>query len=345
LKSAPPATTVIVVPRDSFSQIPRCLDTLLADTPAPRRLVYVDGGAPPEVAEHLRRNAEEHDFALIRSEYFLSPNQARNLALPYVDTEFVVFLDNNALVAPGWLPPLEECARETGAAIVGPFTCMGEPSRALAHAAGGVSHIAEEDGVRRFVEDHPGQGEPAGVILAAASRCPTELFEFHTVLVRASALAEVGPFDEGLWSLLEHTDLGLLVRERGGTVWIEPAVPVTYLPSRRGRGTERRFFLVRWSDDWNRRSRERFAEKWDLPADDRQINYTSEFGAWLRLHAYRPYRSPFTRMANRSERTPRPIIDRVSQRVVLRQYRKSVARSAAPILVHRPSWLQVGVDA
>jgi hypothetical protein len=45
-----PTTMIAVVLRDSFAKTERCLDALLASTPGPRRLVYVEGGSPPEVA-------------------------------------------------------------------------------------------------------------------------------------------------------------------------------------------------------------------------------------------------------------------------------------------------------
>ncbi|MFI5053771.1 MAG: glycosyltransferase family 2 protein [Acidimicrobiia bacterium] len=340
-----PITTITVVPRDSFAQTQRCLDALLAVTPAPRRLVYVDGGSPPEVAAYLRKRAHEHDFALIRSDCLLSPNQARNLTLPYLNTEYTAFLDNDALVSDGWLARLERCAHETGAAVVTPLLAMGELDDDVLHLATGVSHIGEAHGVRRFVEHHDGQNGPLGPVLASATRCETELFEFHAALVRTDALEAVAPLDEGLLSICEHGDLGLLIRELGGTVWFEPAVHMTYLPTKRLRGADRAFFIVRWSEDWNRRSAKRFVEKWRLSPDDPRVQETVEFGAWVRLHAYRPYRSPFTRVLRRYARTPRPIVDRVAQRIALRNFRNRAERSGPPFLAHRPTWLGVDVHA
>jgi GT2 family glycosyltransferase len=308
-------------------------------------LIYVDGGSGPAVATFLRQRAREHDFALIRSDCMLTPNRARNLTLPYLRTQYVAFLDNDALVCDGWLGPLEACANETGAAIVSPLVCIGEPHDEVVHVAGGESHLVEHNGDRRFVETHPGQSKALGPMVATVSRSQCEQFEFHAVLMRTDALDEVGPLDEGLLSLFEHSDLGLRVRERGGTVWLEPAVPVTYLPTQQFRGDDRTFFIARWSDDWNRRSAHRFAEKWRLSAEDPKMRETTEFAAWMRLHAYRPYRSPFTKVLHRFGRAPRPLVDRVSQRVALRRFQTRTARSRTPFLAHRPQWLGVDVDA
>jgi GT2 family glycosyltransferase len=342
--AARPDATVVVAPRDAFAQTRRCLDTLLEMTPSPRRIVYVDGGSPPEVAAYLQERAREHDFALVRSDCLLTPNQARNLGLAYADTEWVAFVDNNALMESEWLEKLVASARDTGATVVTPLVCIGEAEQQRIHLSMGESRFVEEGGVRTFHEAHPFQNDPVPPVRAILTRQPCELFEFHTVLVRRDALTEVGPLDEELRSLLEHSDLGLLIHERGGTVWFEPSVSITYLPTPHLRGLDRTFFLARWSDDWNRRSAAHFVEKWGLADDDDTIRRTVEFGAWLRIRAYRPYRSPFTKLAARRGRVARPLIDRMSQARALRRYRRMVAASGPPSLLHRASWLGLAVD-
>jgi hypothetical protein len=51
------------------------------------------------------------------------------------------------------------------------------------------------------------------------------------MLVRTDVLGErrLGPLDEGLLSMAEHTDLCLLVRQHGGEVYFEPNAVVTYI--------------------------------------------------------------------------------------------------------------------
>jgi hypothetical protein len=108
----------------------------------------------------------------------------------------------------------------------------------------------------------------------------------------------------------------------------------------------RRYFLTRWSDEWNEESVRHFREKWQLPADDAKTHQNVEFGAWLRARAYLPYRSPFVRWARRTECYPRSVIDRLAQRDASRWYARLVAGAGPPRLVHRPDWVQeVSVDA
>ena len=168
------------------------------------------------------------------------------------------------------------------------------------------------------------------------------MFEFHSVLVDARRLREVGPLDEELPSLLEHIDLGFALQSGGGEIWFEPAVEVTYLPGDVRSRDARRYFVTRWSDAWNEASVRRFRDKWQLRPDDEKTQQNLEFGAWLRARAYRPYRSPFVRLARRRDRYPRSVVDRVAQRDALRWYGRTAAAAGPPRLVHRPDWLGPG---
>ena len=334
-----PRVTVVVVPRDSFAQTQRCLDRLLACTPAPRRVVVVDGGSPTPIATLLANAAVEHDLTLVRSDHLLTPNEARNVGLARATTEWVAVIDNDVYVEPGWRERLLECADENGAAAVVPLQCIGAPGRERVHVAAGDCSVRAPDGAARLVESHPFGNAPLDAVADDTERRECGMFEFHAVLLRRDALAEVEPLDEGLRSVLEHVDLSLLLRERGHQIWYDPTVSVTYIPTKPLGGADRRYFVARWSDDWNRRTAARFCEKWGLPPDDEQVRLNVEFGAWLRSRAYLPYRSPFRPLAERRGRVPRPVIDRLSQRRALARYRHGVEAAGPPRIVHRASWM------
>ena len=74
------SATIVVVPRDHFSDTRESLESLLEFTPPPRALVYVDGGSPPRIARYLRERATAANFELIRRDHYLTPNQARTSA-------------------------------------------------------------------------------------------------------------------------------------------------------------------------------------------------------------------------------------------------------------------------
>ena len=283
-----PLITIVVVPRERFGVTRRALETLYANTPEPFRLVYVDGGSPRRVRRYLAEQARARGFTLVRVDRYLVPNEARNLGLSYVQTRYVVFIDNDAVPSPGWLGKLIECAETTGASIVGPMYFIGEPEREEIHMAAGDAHLEEWKGRRRFVERHRFAGKRPADVRHHLVRMPCEQVEFHCMLVRREIFDRLGPLDEGLLSLCEHSDLCLLVRKDGGEVYFEPDAVVTYITTGRFGWSDYSFFFRRWSDAWNEGSTERFREKWELPADDRGMVSLERFASSHRQVHFEP---------------------------------------------------------
>jgi GT2 family glycosyltransferase len=280
-----PAVTIVVVPRERFSYSRTSLESLYANTHLPFRLIYVDGGSPAPIKRYLEMQAAEKRFQLIRTEHYLSPNQARNIGLRRVDTKYVVVLDNDVEVAPGWLPALLQCAEETNASLVGPLYCIGQPVHQVIHMAGGEARICEAEGRRRLYEKHRFCNERVSDVRLQMRREPCELVEFHCLLARAEVLQGLGPLDEALLSTREHVDLCFTVREAGGTVWFEPNAVVTYVVAPSFAWSDIPYYLLRWSDAWGQASLRHFEQKWNLDANVEQLNNN-----WLRPHRQIPLR-------------------------------------------------------
>ena len=280
-----PLVTIVVVPRERFGVTQRSLETLYANTPAPFPLVYIDGGSPTRVRRYLERESRARGFTLVRHDHYLTPNQARNLALPYLRTRYAVFIDNDAVPAPGWLDKLVECAEATGAWIVGPLYFIGEPERQEIHMAAGDARIEERPTGRRFVERHRFAGKRPAEVRAHLRRMPCEQVEFHCMLVRAEVFERLGPLDERLRTMAEHTDLCMLARRAGGEVYFEPDATVTYLTSGRFSLADYGYFFWRWGEAATTASIARFREKWDLPDHEEGM----EAGArWATEHRHIP---------------------------------------------------------
>ena len=149
-----PRVTVVVVPRDSFAQTQRCLDRLLACTPAPRRVVVVDGGSPTPIATLLANAAVEHDFTLVRSDHLLTPNEARNVGLAEVTTTLVAFVDTDVDADDHWLDALLPHFNDPRVALAAPRVMSTE----------GATLIAEYEAVRSPLD----VGSQAGRIAAGS---------------------------------------------------------------------------------------------------------------------------------------------------------------------------------
>lgn len=130
--------TLIVVPRERFSYTCESLESIYQCTKYLFDLVYVDGNSPEHTKNYLAQKADEKQFKLVRTEHYLAPNQARNIGLQHIDkeTEYVVFVDNDIHVSPGWLEKLVNCAESESAAVVCPLVCIGKNLHSKIHLAG-----------------------------------------------------------------------------------------------------------------------------------------------------------------------------------------------------------------
>jgi GT2 family glycosyltransferase len=262
---ARPRATVAFVPREVFSTTQRSLETLFERTHEPFDLVCVDGHSPPAVRDYLEREARARQFTLIRTDGYVTPNQARNLAAQHVKTPYVVFMDNDVLVTEGWLSALVNCAEETGAWVVGPLYFEFLPEGRRLHMFGGECQISTNAaGERVYYERHHHAHELRADVAVPLTRQPTQLIEFHTVLVDMRVFRELGPLDEGLLCNAEHGDLCLTVMDAGHTIWIEPSSQITYAPPKRLEPEDEAFFLLRWSEAWAAATHKRIDEKWNL---------------------------------------------------------------------------------
>jgi GT2 family glycosyltransferase len=262
--------TIVVVPRERFSKARESLESLFANTAPPYELIYVDGGSPAPLRDWLAEEARSRRFRLLRYDRYLSPNEARNIGLAEVATEYVVFVDNDVLLSPGWLEKLIECADETGAAAVGPLTCEGDFGRI--HCAGGEVEFLEEaengNVTRRVREKLYFPQRQLGSVASELKRRQCTLAEYHCVLVRKAALDRIGGLDEEMLNTREHLDLCLEIARSGGTIWFEPESVVSYLTPPPLELRDLHLYMLRWSDDWERRSLEHFRSKWDLTEDE-----------------------------------------------------------------------------
>ncbi len=234
--------------------------------PVGSQLIYVDGGAPTDVSAELQSLVEQHGGEWIRRDCVLAGNEARNLAMPFVDREFVVFIDNDVIPAPEWVERLIECADETDAAVVGPLILHGpsEQSKQI-HIAGGRLSIV--DGV--MVENHHLHAyQDIDAVRSQLERQRSDQLEFHSILMRSSFARDIAPFDEEIRTMGENEDVTLAATARGLECWFEPSASVTYLTMIRLEDYELGYWQLRWSEEWNRRSLERCGEKWGISVDE-----------------------------------------------------------------------------
>jgi GT2 family glycosyltransferase len=280
----------------------------MEDTSYPFDLVYVDGGSPRPLQRYLERQLRLRPFTLIRTEQYLTPNEARNIGLRHATTKYVVFTDNDVLFSKGWLEALVACAEETNAAIVGPLYLEGESTTNIIHMAGGDAGIVSRpDGKRVLYEKHRFAGIPLSAVQEGFCRSPVDLLEFHCLLVARELFDRIGSFDERLRSISEHVDFCMLARMRGADIYFEPRSVIRYLRPRKLENADFFYFMLRWSEAWTRTSIDHLVKKWNLTADGPTNYSVVAFGRSHRLLVI----APAIARAGRFGRYPQRLVRRL----------------------------------
>lgn len=299
--------TIIIVPRERFNFTKHSLENVYEHTKLPFKLVYVDGNSPKHIKIYLESQSRQKGFRLIRTDRYLTPNQARNLGLCEVKSKYVLFMDNDVLVTPSWLETLIQCAEETGAWLVGPLYLDGRPELHIIHGLRGIVHFEEENGRRIFREEHPFKGKRLDDLPIPLERELCELLEFHCMLVRTEVFTRFGILDEKLLSLREHHDLCLTVQEAGGSIYFEPNAVVSYVAPKSIVWSDLAYFMLRWSEAWNLASIRHFYEKWNLDMDENSINNVLSRASSHRFRLLTPFRKLIHRIfTNRGARWVEP---------------------------------------
>ena len=331
-----PQVTIIVVPRERFSYTRESLTSIYTNTDYPFELIYIDAGSPPHIKNYLATEAKNKKFKLIRTDCYLSPNHARNLGLQQATTQYVVFIDNDVVVSPGWLQSLIQCANETEATIVSPLICQGTPLHTEIHCAGGETGILQQtkNGItrRRIIEKIYMQGRK--LVQTQIERQPTKLAEFHCVLVRRNIFTLIGNLDENLLNTKEHVDLCMLVQKAKGSIYLEPKSIVTYVPTTPLQLTDIPFYMLRWSDAWEKYSLHHLCEKWNLTEDEYFKNRYKRLGWRRHMTIINPITSKIpSRIGARITNKVLRLIDKPINKLLTNHYTKKYQHSSSALSV------------
>lgn len=256
--------TVAFVFRERVSPTISKLRDLIYHTRSPYKLIVFDNASSPEIARELRSLREEHDFQLLRSDVILTPNEQRNACLARVDTRYVVFIDNDVDVNENWLEPLVSAANETNAGLVAPLYLERIKGETRIHLWDGEVRTEDEVGNPTFREIHHLAHADLDSNRDRISRGDGGLVEFHCVLADVDLLRALGGLDSGLMSLSEHAHLSVQVLRSARRIFLEPESIVTYDIPARLEDSDREYFLLRWSEAWNRASVDRLGELYEL---------------------------------------------------------------------------------
>jgi GT2 family glycosyltransferase/tetratricopeptide (TPR) repeat protein len=248
---APPAdelTSILILCHNQVAYTRLCLESILRHTRSPYELVLVDNGSSdetPAYLEEIRRRLGSERIEIIRNESNLGFPAGCNQALARARGGYLVFLNNDTVVTPGWLDGLIAAmlAAWPDAGLVGPVTNGAPPPQGIEVDYREPEEAAAFAAQRR--KTHAGR--------TLDSRRVTGF----CLLTRREVLERTGHFDErfGL-GFFDDDDLCVRARQAGFRLLIALDVYIHHFGSRtfRGLGVDTRAL--------GRENFERFRSKW-----------------------------------------------------------------------------------
>jgi GT2 family glycosyltransferase len=271
-----PLTTVIVSPRDRYTGLRECVETLYRFTPEPFELWVLDLGYPSEVIEPVRAFVASRENARIVELGLATPMDALRAVRDGIATPSVVLLDNDSRVTEGWLPPLI-AAMHAGAAVVSPLILeregldRGAPLRNHLHTA--ELRVVDVDGAPYLIEQK--YNRRADIDALPSGQRPTGTFELHCVLFSTAMFKAI---ELPSMVIREHLDISLQVLARGEAMVVEPASRVTFDNlATRMELADMRFFFHRWNRRLTQSSSRLFERRWGYRFYSEQSMYNWVF--------------------------------------------------------------------
>jgi GT2 family glycosyltransferase len=249
--------TVAVVPREKFSYCSMTLDAVLANTSLPFKLLYIDGGSPRPTRDEIKKKLEGRpNTRLLRYEHFLGPFQSRNIAIQEADpkTKYLVILDNDNLVRPGWLENLHRCAEEENAGAVVPLVLLGGPDTDEIHHAGGDSGVhTNEAGELEFEHRQHLEFHQTTDVADQLHRGPTRLLEDHCIFARTEVWKQL-TLDARLPLMTSVPEMSAAFQKTGAKLMMEPSARVVYLWGKDAplKASDIPTWYMAWSNKWSR---------------------------------------------------------------------------------------------
>ena len=201
LEGAKPVVDIIIPTYNNPELLDACLRSIAASTTIRHTLTIVDVGQDRNV-DHDRMKMEMEggacvSYRLIKPVTKTSFSASNNLALRTTSSPYVMLLNDDTIVTPGWLESLKSAVDEQGCGIAGPFSNCDQgwlhdenifidglslhPNMALEQVSSRLNAIYEY-----------GRQRSAG----PARRMQQPWFAFYAVLMTRKVIDEVGLLDE-----------------------------------------------------------------------------------------------------------------------------------------------------
>ncbi len=254
--------SVIVLNYNHSQTTLECLDALeRARSSLIREIIVVDNGSTPDEVAILRTRHRRRDFTLVEVGVNRFFSEGNNIGAGYAHGDYIVFLNNDAFVEPGWIEALADTMRNDPAvAAVGPMFLYPDGRiqevGSLALPTGDVVQVGKGTvwGPDHF--DTP---------------CTVDFCSAACLMMRRSDFLRVGGFGfEWEPAYYEDVDLCLKLWTHCGKVMVNPAARVVHIESKT---TSDKALQLQNISEINRA---RFAEKWGGWLEERHTRHLAD---------------------------------------------------------------------
>lgn len=221
-----PQLTVVVVNRNTADLLVRCLEHIFSsELPQPPQVIVVDNGSTDDSTERVR--AQFSDTEIIEAGRNLGFAAANNRAFERVEGDFVMLVNTDAMLDPHCAAGLISLmGHDRSIGMVGPQLLNDDGSKQTSYEA--VPTLATETLNRSllkrlFPDRFPGKTREL------TQPVQVEALIGAVMLIRRSALENIGGFDEDYFFFLEETDLAVRMRKAGFKVVHDPRSSAVHL--------------------------------------------------------------------------------------------------------------------
>ncbi|HEY1650287.1 MAG TPA: glycosyltransferase [Acidimicrobiales bacterium] len=244
----------------NFNQAETTLESLdalaRAKSPLIREIIVVDNGSAPDEVALLRRPKQPADFTLVEVGENRFFGEGNNIGVDFASGEYIVFLNNDAFVQPGWIEALSSTMRDDPTvAAVGPMFLY--PDGRVQEVGGLVVPTGDAVQIGKGTVWGPDHFDTPCAVDYCSAAC---------LMMRRADFLAVGGF--GLeWepAYYEDTDLCLKLWTQCGKVMVNPHARVVHIESKTT--SDRRLQL----HDISEINRARFVKKWGPWLEARQV--------------------------------------------------------------------------
>ncbi|RIV17633.1 glycosyltransferase family 2 protein [Alicyclobacillaceae bacterium I2511] len=234
---------IVVVNFNTLSLLKECLYSIRAYTPQPHQIVVVDNGST-DGSSQLLQELHWPNLKLIANAENRGYAKACNQGIQSGEAEYVLLLNSDVQMQPGWLDPLLVCLQtDPKIAVVGPKLV---DRRGRLTGAGIVGSYANHWPRALLEVDVPGKYDEVEDCISVCGAA---------YLMRRSVLPVLGLLDENYFFYFEETDYSFRVHQAGYRVVFCPHSRLIHLL---GQSCKDHQLLRRYFED----SQAYFRKKW-----------------------------------------------------------------------------------